>query len=216
MSCEEKKSLTEYIKTIFYSKVRFPGSKKYWKRRYRKGGTSGNGSYGEKAEFKANIINNFIEKNNIQSVIEFGCGDGNQLSYGNYPEYIGLDVSKNALKRCQENFKDDKTKSFFLYDPNHFVDNTHVFKSELGLSLDVLYHLIEDDIFEKHLEHLFSSSKDYVIIYSTNYDERTANHVKHREFLPYVKNNFEEWTMNNKIRNKYEDANSDFYIFEKK
>ena len=29
--------------------------------------------------FKAEIINNFIEKNDIQTIIDYGVGDGNQL-----------------------------------------------------------------------------------------------------------------------------------------
>lgn len=35
----------------------FPSSKEYWEQRYAGGGTSGAGSYGKLAEFKAEIIN---------------------------------------------------------------------------------------------------------------------------------------------------------------
>ena len=52
----------------------------YWENRYKNNGNSGAGSYGRLAEFKADVINNFIAENKITSVIEFGCGDGNQLS----------------------------------------------------------------------------------------------------------------------------------------
>jgi hypothetical protein len=55
-------------------------SKQYWIDRYKyKTGTSGAGSYGIYAEYKAEIINEFMSKNGINNVLELGCGDGNQL-----------------------------------------------------------------------------------------------------------------------------------------
>ncbi len=72
-------------------------------------GTSGPGSYGKFAEFKAEIINSFVKNNEINSVIEFGCG---YVSLLKVPKYIGLDVSKSSIKMCSMKFKEDKTKSF--------------------------------------------------------------------------------------------------------
>lgn len=43
-------------------------SKLYWEARYKNGGNSGAGSYNKLALFKAEIINEFIKKNNIKSV----------------------------------------------------------------------------------------------------------------------------------------------------
>lgn len=40
-------------------------SKKYWNDRYLTVGNSGAGSYNKLAQFKADIINNFVEKNQI-------------------------------------------------------------------------------------------------------------------------------------------------------
>lgn len=68
------------------------------------GGNSGVGSYGMFAEFKAGVINDFVSMNNIQSVVEFGCGDGNQLKLANYPIYKGYDVSKAAVASCRKLF----------------------------------------------------------------------------------------------------------------
>jgi hypothetical protein len=55
----------------------------YWENRYKNGGNSGEGSYALKAEYKANVLNNYIQKLNIKSIIEFGCGDGNNLLFYN-------------------------------------------------------------------------------------------------------------------------------------
>lgn len=43
------------------------------------GGTSGAGSYGVLAEFKAEVINSLLLEHSILTAIEFGCGDGSQL-----------------------------------------------------------------------------------------------------------------------------------------
>ena len=73
-------------------------SSKYWEKRYVTGGNSGDGSYGYLAKYKAEIINNFIEKNSINAIIEFGTGDGNQIKHMNYKNYIGFDVSNYIIE----------------------------------------------------------------------------------------------------------------------
>jgi hypothetical protein len=65
---------------------RFKGSSNYWNRRYKDGGNSGPGSYDRLAEFKADFLNRFVGENRITSVVEYGCGDGAQLSLARYPE----------------------------------------------------------------------------------------------------------------------------------
>ena len=62
------------------------------------------GSYGHAAQAKTDFLNAFIGQNAIQSVVEFGCGDGNQLSSAEYPRYVGLDVSKTAIGMCRRRF----------------------------------------------------------------------------------------------------------------
>jgi len=203
----------------FFSKISFPGSEKYWETRYSRGGNSGPGSHGRLAEFKAEIINSFVENNMINSVIDFGCGDGHQLSLFNFPNYVGLDVSKTAIKLCIRRFKEDKTKSFFLYDPECFDDKSSIFKADLSLSLDVIYHLIEDHIFGCYMKHLFSAANKYVIIYSSdiNVDQSyKAPHVKQRQFSKWIETNLSEWKLIKKIKNKYPNEScADFFIYKK-
>src|SRR3954467_11496426 len=86
----------------------------YWEKRYAGGGDSGAGSYGRFADFKAEVLNEFVEAHAIRNVIELGCGDGNQLVLARYPEYLGLDVSPAAVARCRERFASDAGKSFRL------------------------------------------------------------------------------------------------------
>ena len=50
-----------------------------WEEHYNSGGNSGRGSYNEHFTFKTNVITNIINKYEIKSVTDFGCGDGNQI-----------------------------------------------------------------------------------------------------------------------------------------
>ena len=157
-------------------------SKDYWENRYAKGGNSGVGSYNILAKFKAEIINNFIKQNNINTVIEWGSGDCNQLSLINYKHYIGYDVSKTAIDICKKKFFNDSTKAFI-----HLNDNiTNHNRAELSISLDVIYHLVEDNVFNIYMKNLFDSSNRYVCIYSSNFNKHTDNHVKHRKFTSWI------------------------------
>ena len=82
------------------------------------------------------------------------------------------------------------------------------------MSLDVIYHLIEDDVFEIYMHNLFESAARCVCIYSSNEDSRTALHVKRRKFSDYVENTFPEWKMEKVIKQKYpKDTYSDFYFY---
>src|SRR5687768_9723655 len=84
-----------------------PGSEQYWIERYASGRTSGRSRKGKLAQFKADVINEFVQRHGVRSVIEYGCGAGDQLKLANYPAYIGFDVSSLALARCQEAFRMD-------------------------------------------------------------------------------------------------------------
>src|ERR1700744_3995435 len=77
-------------------------SSSYWESRYASGGNSGVGSYAQFARFKADVLNTFVAEHKVQSVIEFGCGDGNQLKLAAYPKYLGLDVSETIVAKCRK------------------------------------------------------------------------------------------------------------------
>ncbi len=197
----------------------FENSSDYWIKRYKRGKTSGKGSYGELANFKAEVLNTFVLQKEIHTVIEFGCGDGNQLRYSKYPQYLGFDISPKAIKKCEMLFAGDTTKSFCLV--NKYTGQ----KAELALSLDVIYHLIEDHVFESYMATLFNAAEKYVIVYSSNKDENPADlspHVQHRLFTHWISKNQPGWELLEIIPNKYpvgvdseEGSFADFYIFSK-
>ena len=113
-------------------------------------------------------------------------GDGHQLSLAEYPGYIGLDVSRSAIGLCQRRFTGDRT-SFFLYDGACFTDRSSLFTADLAISLDVIFHLIKDAVFDTYMTHLFAAGEKFVIVYATNWEQPgTAPHVKHRHFARWA------------------------------
>jgi hypothetical protein len=169
----------------------------YWEDRYRSGGNSGAGSYGDLALYKASFLNDFVKDNGLSRVTEFGCGDGAQLLRAVYSEYIGLDVAPSAVELCTTRFEDDKSKAFFLYSPKHFSDPLGVFAADLCLSLDVVYHLVEDAVFDRYMRHLFGEARRYVIIYSSNDDglQSSAAWIRHRRYTDWIEEQQPDWEL---------------------
>jgi trans-aconitate methyltransferase len=200
-------------------KAQFTNSVDYWDKRYREGGDSGAGSYNRLAQFKARFLNAFVEKNRLSSVIEHGCGDGAQLKLARYPSYTGIDISPKAVEICRSLFTTDPTKRFFQADL--LPAGT---RADLALSLDVIYHLVEDQVFEAYMEKLFTSASRYIIVYSSNMvKEWHHKHVRHRRFTDWIARHHPEWSLESTIPNEYpydparqhDTSFADFYVFVK-
>lgn len=203
--------------SLLRQQLAYPGSARYWEQNYASGETSGCGSYGALGEGKSQFLNDLVRERKVRSVIEFGCGDGNQLSLAEYPSYIGLDVSRTAVALCQRRFAADPAKSFFLYDGACFTDRAGLFTADLALSLDVIYHLTEDAVFEAYLRHLFAAGLRLVVIYSTDMElAGTAPHVRHRRFTPWVEAHCPGWVLTGVSRGpSTELARADFFVYER-
>jgi len=198
----------------------FSNSSQYWEDRYNIGSNSGAGSYGKLARFKADVLNDFVLKHGINSVVEYGCGDGAQLELANYPEYTGFDVSPRAVTICREKFSGRPNCQFF--ETKIFLEKEGSF--DLALSLDVIYHLIEDDVFDAYMKRLFAASKNFVIIYSNNIDKKfDAPHVRGRKFTLWCDEHAKDWSLYQVIENLYpydpaapnDTSHSDFYIYKR-
>jgi hypothetical protein len=187
-------------------------SSRYWDDRYTNGGNSGDGSYGYLARFKAAVVNGLIEHHNIRSVLDFGPGDGNQLSLLETPDYIGVDISDHVIASLRERFGSDAGKRFFLVSdlPTNAV-------ADMTLSLDVIYHLVEDDVYLAYLDRLFATSKRLVCIYSSNSRVKgPAPHVRHRHFSKDVQRRHADWTLTSHLRNPfYPRSFAEFFVYER-
>jgi hypothetical protein len=200
--------------------LEFKSTAQYWQDRYAAGGNSGAGSYGRLAQFKADVINDFVAKNAIETVIEFGCGDGAQLQLARYPHYTGIDICSQAIDVCRTKFPGDASKQFF-HTSSPEADKT---RADLAMSLDVVYHLVEDRTYDAYMSRLVSASKKYLCIYSSD-EERPCPvaHIRHRRFTAWLATRAPQWKQILKVPNLYpEDPNrsnetswADFFFFEK-
>lgn len=203
----------------FRKPTEFDTSASYWEERYGASGDSGDGSYGRLAAFKAEILNGFVAQHGVGSLVEFGCGDGAQLTRASYPRYLGLDVSATALEICRTKFANDDSKTFAPFPP------VHAGHFDLALSLDVIYHLVEDQVFHAYMSELFAISDRWVIIYSSNDPDIASSsaHIRHRRFTDWIDVHAKGWELRDRIAQRfplnYPDNGpksfADFYIFER-
>lgn len=171
-------------------------SAEYWRKRYESGGNSGAGSYGALADFKAAALNHFVTEYGIESAVEYGSGDGNQLSLLRIPAYIGLDVSARAIADIRLRYQNDLSKSFIEYDPDDFRADQSV-SADIALSMDVILHLTEDIRYEKYMKNLVASSRRYVGIFNTATEEqleKMAQHNRFRDHRIWMKSSAPEFT----------------------
>lgn len=149
----------------------------YWDRRYQTGGRSGERRLSERAlearyRERSQLIHGFAD--DVESVLDIGCGDGRQARWLGLPNYLGVDPSPEAIRLAQAR---NPEKSFEV------LDNPD--PRDLHLSLSVIFHLTDDADYLDHLALLFSALR-YVIVDSTDHDEDGATHVRHRLWTPDV------------------------------
>lgn len=132
----------------------------YWDVRHSNGRTSGNGSIGCLRDFKWEKIEEHVGK--VNDVIDVGCGDLSFWDGRDCDNYVGIDCSevviqKNIVKRPKWNFITSRS------------DNTMVSmlcKADVVFCFDMLFHIMEDDVYENTIENLTRFSKKHVFIYT--------------------------------------------------
>lgn len=196
-------------------------SRRYWIGRYAGPDPGGWGSKGKLAEFKAGFLNRFVRERGVTSILELGCGDGEQLAEYDFPvPYLGLDVP-TAIVRCQSRFADDPLKSFGLLDDPDLAGE----RADLALSVDVIYHLVEDPVYEAHMARLFDSARRFVIVYSSDLEETPGDagvHCRTRKFSSWVERERPGWVLTERELNRYpwtpenpHGSRSEFFVYER-
>ena len=182
--------------------------KEFWNTRYRNNWRgSGEGSRGNLAIFKAWLVNSLITEKGIRSVVDLGCGDGEIAGLIDVRTYTGVDISPAAVELCNNRFATRSRRHFQTYEQT-------VPYAELALSLDVLYHILDDDEYLLYLTTLFSAALDYVIIYSCNFDGAERNHIRPRKFTDDIPS---EWGLELHLPNLYPNESwSEFFIYKRK
>lgn len=193
----------------------------YWNKRYEQGGTSGQGSTGRLAIYKARIVNTFIRKHKLKSLVDLGCGDGAVASLIDIPEYHGVDISSAAINLCRQRFVADHSKHFYDYEDYERCP----IKASVALSLDVIFHLVEDALYHSYMQLLFLSASQYCIVYSCNEPRLPTDHphMNRRCFTDWIQQHAPYWRLRALKRNAFPYSRlcdqkassiSDFYFFE--
>ena len=195
-------------------RARYPGGLEYWEKRYADGGCSGSGSTGPLAAYKADWLNNFVRQKVVHSVAELGCGDGQQLQLAHYPDYLGLDVAPSAIRRCQALFAGDSAKRFAVYDPFDFDPASAA--ADLVLSLEVIFHLTEEAVYQQYMQHLFGLARHWVVVFSSNEADHTGGQFPHFRPRHFTSDVPQGWILEEHVPNPHRDISiSDFFVFKR-
>jgi hypothetical protein len=87
--------------------------------------------------------------------------------------------------------------------------------------MDVIYHLIEDEVYEQYMDNLLDVGAEYLIIYSPDFNnDNFAPHVKARKFTDNKRLQEEYKLMlhhpNDYSTRNYKDGSfADWYVFRK-
>ena len=203
--------------SLLRQRLAYTDSACFWEQNYSQGQTSGTGPTAALAEGKSRFLNELVRQRAVSSVIEFGAGRQPAVA-GGLPEPHGprrVEDRDRALPDAGS--PTTPAKSFFLYEGTCFTDRAGVFTADLAISLDVVYHLTEDSVFETYLRHLFAAGRRLVVVYSTNMERSgTPPHVRHRHFTPWVEANCPGWALSGVTRGpNTERARADFFVYER-
>lgn len=147
-------------------------AKQYWDDRYSSGHTSGDGSYGKELEQKVSYLKDL----KINSISEIGCGDLNFIKslLEHYPgvPYVGQDISDVIIDRNKGINPQIRLTT----------DISKLPKSDLLLCIDVLFHITDEEEYQKMLTTIKSKWTNYLALTAYEYDKDLGNHVNIRKF----------------------------------
>ena len=117
---------------------------------------SGIGSRGEVADYKLQLLKNIgLEKE--ERVLDIGCGDLEIIKNISFQDYIGVDISAEAVKKGNEKFP-----KFNFY--NFEIEKEKVPTASAVLCLDVLIHQPNRKNYDELIDFVTSHASNRVII----------------------------------------------------
>ncbi len=174
----------------------------YWNQRYASGHGSGAGSYGPMMQRKVDILSNLP---GIHVVTEIGCGDFN---FGRHlmdqiprASYDGYDIAPSILERNRASYELPRIR---FHDMDYRID-----WCDLLLCVDVLFHIREEEEYQRMLNLLAEARWKYLAVTAYEYDGPSASHVCIRKFDPSI---FGQPIIREIIE---EDGSLYFYVFQR-
>lgn len=129
----------------------------YWDNHYQLGGVSGEGSIGEYREWKWKIITEYCPV--ISHVIDVGCGDNSFWQGRECLDYLGIDSSNTIIIKNRQKRPEWK----FINAP---AELTQQISAPVVFCMDMLFHILNDDIYEKIIKNIAFYTQNYLFIYT--------------------------------------------------
>jgi 2-polyprenyl-3-methyl-5-hydroxy-6-metoxy-1,4-benzoquinol methylase len=128
----------------------------FWNERYSTGIISGLGSIGLYREYKWSIISNL--SNDLDDIIDIGCGDLSFWEGRDCKNYTGTDVSNVVIERNR------KVRPNWKFIASSFDKYIEGISSKVVLCLDTLFHVLSEKVFEETLKNLSLYSTQWIFI----------------------------------------------------
>ena len=131
-------------------------------------GGSGSGSFPENTVSYRQFLQDFLIKNNIKTIIDYGCGDWQSskfIDWSSY-QYLGIDCVSSVIESNTNAYKSNNVQFMHISSLEEFF--TH--KADLLIIKDVLQHWINNEIVF-FLEKIKSNFK-YILITNSS-DQKT-------------------------------------------
>lgn len=127
----------------------------YWETRYSSGGTSGAGSVGELKEWKWKVIDEVVGP--LSKVVDVSCGDLSFWENRDCEKYVGIDISETVISRNRIR----RPSWRFVCAPAEIKQDI---KGETVLCMDVLFHIMDDNKYNRILRNVASYSTHWIVI----------------------------------------------------
>ena len=142
----------------------------YFNSRSLKGHKSGWGSVGQWGELKRSMLD-FIWP--FESMLDIGCGDMICLSsfkpfVNNRFSYFGIDGSSSIIAKAREKYP---LHLFYQATISELIKGDLNKKYDVIVCCDLLFHIIEEDLYEQFLSWLFGSSARHLLLTYLRVDE---------------------------------------------
>lgn len=169
----------------------------YWEARHRARLGTPAARIGPIGSMKIRVVNRLYEQFGVATHMDFGCDDGRLLEHIHAERFVGVDISGTLLRNLKNKFPDESRWKFI-----HVKELDAAYPCDLVTSLDVVHHLVEDQIFAAYMKRLFKFATKVVCIYSSDHEfSGGARHVRYRDFAAYIAQHFPGWQLTETIEN---------------
>ncbi len=143
-------------------------------------------------EWKWSILESTIP--HIDNVIDVGCGDLAFMEGRHVENYTGIDISETII---EHNKQDHPEWNFICSSADTFIPNLH---GEVVFCHDILFHIIDDTMYNNILKNLTKYSDKYISIFTWDKNPISWYKIKPRIY-------------NSKKYQKYRNFDQDLNVF---